>query len=414
MKKLILLSILLLLTACGGPEQEDAIKAPASPSPSVWGIVVDTTPTPAQTLAPTPSPTPSPTLQEVTPAGPQVRLQYADAETRFLSAEESPYLTVESVLIDGSTYVRLSDLTSVYPWLQPQAGGVLTFSTIYGTTVSPLPEKTIFSGIEPAGLDLAPVAEDPTTWVPLRAVARQTGLYVLWDEEWNVVYVSQLLNMTHIPQGRSVPTLMYHEVGDDPWGIPELFVTTENMKAQLQYLYDHGYDPIFFSDLTHLSDYDKPVLLTFDDGYEGNYTELFPLLQAYQMKATIFVIPDLIDTEYYLTGAQIREMADSGLVSIQSHTQSHRMLDTLSYEEQQQEMLQSQLAISRITGRIPYVLCYPTGKFDENTLTLGPNYYHFGLKSKGGMWVIDQEYFQVDRYYVARATSLSVFAGYLN
>lgn len=61
------------------------------------------------------------------------------------------------------------------------------------------------------------------------------------------------------------------------------------MRQQLQYLWDNGYEPIFFSDLTHLEDYDKPVLLTFDDGYIGNYTELYPLLQEYNMKATIFI-----------------------------------------------------------------------------------------------------------------------------
>ena len=70
-------------------------------------------------------------------------------------------------------------------------------------------------------------------------------------------------------------------------------------------------------------DYEKPVILTFDDGYDDNYTELFPLLQKYNAKATIFVIPKAIGTPHKMTAEQIYELSRSGLVSIQSHTYSH-------------------------------------------------------------------------------------------
>ena len=75
----------------------------------------------------------------------------------------------------------------------------------------------------------------------------------------------------------------------------------------------------------------KPILITFDDGYLSNYTLAFPILQKYRMKATIFVIGATMgntehykDTDYPITphfsAQQAREMVASGLISIQSHT----------------------------------------------------------------------------------------------
>lgn len=90
--------------------------------------------------------------------------------------------------------------------------------------------------------------------------------------------------------GISVPIFMYHAVGNDCWGEESLFVKPEELEKQLQYLSENGYETIFFEDLAHIEQYEKPVMLTFDDGYDDNSTNLLPLLQKYGMKATIFLI----------------------------------------------------------------------------------------------------------------------------
>ena len=90
--------------------------------------------------------------------------------------------------------------------------------------------------------------------------------------------------------GISVPIFMYHAVGNDCWGEESLFVKPEELEKQLQYLSENGYETIFFEDLAHIEQYEKPVMLTFDDGYDDNNTNLLPLLQKYGMKATIFLI----------------------------------------------------------------------------------------------------------------------------
>ena len=92
--------------------------------------------------------------------------------------------------------------------------------------------------------------------------------------------------------GVRVPVLMYHAVGDDCWGEESLFVKPEELEKQLQYLSENGYETIFFEDLSHIEQYEKPVLLTFDDGYDDNAETLLPLLRKHGMKATIFLIAE--------------------------------------------------------------------------------------------------------------------------
>lgn len=235
------------------------------------------------------------------------------------------------------------------------------------------------------------------------------------DEDTGVHYYTPSARRFAIPQGVNVPVLMYHAVSDDIWGGAELFVSPSDMEAQLAYIVDNGYDAIWFEDLSHIEDYDKPVILTFDDGYEDNYTELFPLLKKYGVKATIFVIAKSPSNEQHMaTEQQIREMSTSGLVSIQSHTYSHAYLDELDYERTEYELAQSKKIITRIAGKEPLVLCYPSGRYNDYTLQLGPEYYLFGIKMNGGLYNTSADPFLVNRYYVSRNTDLYTFAAYLS
>ena len=249
-------------------------------------------------------------------------------------------------------------------------------------------------------------------WLPVDLLAETCGFRMLWDSQWGTLFLTSWVDTEAIPLGYDVPILMYHAVSDDMWGINELFVSPSDMEEQLQYLVDNGYDPIFFSDLTHLADYDKPVILTFDDGYDDNYNYLFPLLRQYNVKATCFIITGMLGDQYYMTAEQAREMSESGLVDIQSHTVDHFDLDTLGWDDQDYQLRQSQLDIARITGKIPYVLSYPSGCRNGSTLELAPQYYAFGIDMNGGTWHIegDSDNFKVDRIYVSRYTTIDEFA----
>lgn len=210
--------------------------------------------------------------------------------------------------------------------------------------------------------------------------------------------------------GVKIPILMYHGVTDDVWGAEELFVSPSDMESQIQYLVENGYDTITFEDWSHLEDFDKPVMLTFDDGYLDNYEELFPILQKYNAKATIFVITTSVDRdERTMTAQQAWEMHQSGLVSIQSHTFNHPHLSECDAEELEKQMLWSKLHVARMTGYEPFVVCYPYGDSDPEARAVASEYYNFGLNMTGGLYTTSADVFQIPRFYVARNTSLSEF-----
>ena len=156
---------------------------------------------------------------------------------------------------------------------------------------------------------------------------------------------------------------------------------------------------------------EKPVILTFDDGYNDNYSELFPLLQKYETKATVFVITNNLSyNPNFMTWEQAKEMADSGLVDIQSHTVTHPHLNAISREQQIDELQGSYEAILEHIGRPPTVLCYPYGDFNTDTQDIGRGFYQCGIMMNGGDYTTGTNTFVIPRHYVPRYTTLGTFA----
>ena len=132
-----------------------------------------------------------------------------------------------------------------------------------------------------------------------------------------------------------LPVLMYHGLTDDTSRTGEYFILTEDFEKDLQWLAAHGYTGVTFR---QLSDYaekgaqlpEKPVLLTFDDGYYNNYEKAFPLLQKYHFPAVISIIgseTELASQQLHrpagggpLTWQEAADMVSSGLVEIGNHS----------------------------------------------------------------------------------------------
>lgn len=316
---------------------------------------------------------------------------------------------LSALQIDDVTLLSCADVQKAFSWLKWSVDGEqVTLTDESGQT-----------HVLPANDDSVRIIKNSDgsvseCWIDIQVLSDALSLRYLSDTENQTMYLSPKIDTTAIPSGRQVPVLMYHAVSDQTWGLEGLFLSPSDMEAQLKYLTENGYDPIFFSDLPHLNQYKKPVILTFDDGYNNNYTDLYPLLQKYNVKVTIFVIPASVGGQYSMTAAQIKEMSDSGLVSIQSHTQDHKELASLSADQQKQQFAQSQLAIARMTGRIPSVLSYPSGSYDGNTLSLAPEYFDMAVKSRGGLWTVQNNFFEIDRYPVYRDTGIHSFQTFIH
>lgn len=163
----------------------------------------------------------------------------------------------------------------------------------------------------------------------------------------------------------NIRTLLYHLVDDETYGdYTYLFVKENDFEEQLQYIQSLGIET-YFADEPERARGTPGVVITFDDGYADNYTTVFPLLKKYGMKATIFLITDMIDTEGHLTTGQIKEMSASGLVRFGSHTETHLNAGNATEYELQQEYLHAKEHIESITGDPVLAFSYPNGVYTE-------------------------------------------------
>lgn len=139
---------------------------------------------------------------------------------------------------------------------------------------------------------------------------------------------------------KCVPVLMYHNIYDGK--IPPekngVLVTPQNFKKQIMYLKNHGYETITVEDLYDFMKYGKtlpkkPILITFDDGYLGNYTYAYPLFKKIGYKGVINVIvknvpspTNKVITPYpHFDWTKAKEMSSDGVMEIESHTyDSHK------------------------------------------------------------------------------------------
>lgn len=191
---------------------------------------------------------------------------------------------------------------------------------------------------------LARVFGDDSIYIP-----EDFGVYVTQDNvQAHLEDMAQAAPLAEESYTANVPVLMYHHIDEE--GNDDVNISSELFEAQMAALAEEGYTAVFPDDLAAYvyegkALPDKPVVITFDDGYLSNYEYAWPILEKYGMKATIFVIGSTIgntehykDTDYPITPhfsyEQGAEMVASGVISIQSHT--YDMHQWAPYEDSDQ------------------------------------------------------------------------------
>lgn len=184
-----------------------------------------------------------------------------------------------------------------------------------------------------------------------------------------------------------LPILLYHRVNTerDPLG---LAVEPARFERQLKWLKRLGYRTLAMRDLaTALESGRKPagrrVIITFDDGYRDCYTTAWPLLQKYGFGATVYLVSDYIgrDSSFdkglppgvgpwpLMNYAQIQEMQRTG-IEFGSHGATHQALDSLTPDEQQDEVTRSRQELEQKLGQPVTTFSYPYGRVAPADLTL--------------------------------------------
>lgn len=164
---------------------------------------------------------------------------------------------------------------------------------------------------------------------------------------------------------RWIPILMYHHVDDKPgW----LYVGKSTFASQMDYLVGKGYNTVTLPEVvSFLSSGQipgKPVVITFDDGYRDVFSNAYPILRQKNLKATVFLITQLMEGNQYLTWEQAREIAGNPLITIGDHSLSHRSLASLPEEQIKDEIFSSKNILeSKLNVRIN-VFSFPYGSYN--------------------------------------------------
>jgi peptidoglycan/xylan/chitin deacetylase (PgdA/CDA1 family) len=171
-----------------------------------------------------------------------------------------------------------------------------------------------------------------------------------------------------------VPILMYHEIAQPTQTHSRLAVSPENFAAQLGYLRSAGFTTLTAAELSARLAVgtrplpDRPVVLTFDDGYADFHRRAMPVLAQHGFTATLFVTtgweqdPDLrrFAPGRMLNRTQLAEVAAAG-IEVGGHTRSHPQLDQLPEPLVREELRASKRWLEDEIGLAVPGLAYPFG-----------------------------------------------------
>jgi peptidoglycan/xylan/chitin deacetylase (PgdA/CDA1 family) len=175
-----------------------------------------------------------------------------------------------------------------------------------------------------------------------------------------------------VPYKKPVPILMYHVIAHAPASaqLPELFVDPRTFTAQMHWLARSGYTAVSLNQV-----YDagfrqgklppKPVVLTFDDGYRGDYVYARPTLRRLRWPGNLNMLVGNLGQE--LTDRMIEQLIDDGW-ELDAHTISHLDLTTMTGSRLRHEVAGSRQILKHRFHQPVNFFCYPAGKFNRSTI----------------------------------------------
>jgi len=191
------------------------------------------------------------------------------------------------------------------------------------------------------------------------------------------------ISAQRIDSNKKVPILVYHNIMDHYDSQQSLVhISPAEFEEHMSAINDAGFKTITFQDYYHYVVNnrqlpEKPIIITFDDGYYSNYEYAYPILKKLDMKATIFVITGRMgmgktDNVVYphFGWEEAKEMQNSGIIDIQSHSNMHPVMTELDDEMLQLELRRSRYLIQKELNKPCDVFAYPYGMFNSHTQSM--------------------------------------------
>ena len=188
-----------------------------------------------------------------------------------------------------------------------------------------------------------------------------------------IIYEVATVNNTYYigEKNLQIPVFVYHDIVEDESQIEYDYMqtTAKQFEKQITGLMKLGYKPISYEDLVAYKNGEKAIpkwsfLVTFDDGYTGVYKYAFEIAKKYNIPMTSFEISDTVGTNGYYTWEQAKEMKESGLVTIASHSVDHPEFTKISTKDACDNVNKSYNEIEEKLGKEnTKIFTYPYGLY---------------------------------------------------
>lgn len=175
-----------------------------------------------------------------------------------------------------------------------------------------------------------------------------------------------------IPE-EGIPVLMYHSISTKY--DRSICVSPQEFEQQMKWLYENGYSTVNLEDFSRALAGEavlpeRPIMISFDDGYSDNYAVAWPVMDQYDFRATFFVVSDKVNS-YNIDWDQLKDLQSKGN-SIGSHTLDHKNLSRLDSTAQENELRKSKSDLESKLGINISAFCFPYGMYNKTTLSLLP------------------------------------------
>jgi peptidoglycan/xylan/chitin deacetylase (PgdA/CDA1 family) len=238
------------------------------------------------------------------------------------------------------------------------------------------------------------------------------------------------IKMPAMGNPRKIKVLMYHLITENYYfsrKYKNISILLDSFRSQIKFLDRWGFTAITFEDYRlylngELNLPQKPVIITFDDGYEDIYTHVLPTMREFGMKGVLFIIGDRkIKTSAWdtplgipplqlLNDRQIVELHSSGF-EIGSHSLSHPQLPIISHESAWEEISQSRMRLEILVNAPVKTFAYPYGLTNESIKKMVSDAgYDFGCGTYTGPPAFGQDHFEIRRMLMSGGMTMSKFA----